>query len=462
MEKKYMIGLAAVMTLTLFIFLGVAITDSFKNGKTSSTTKTTNMEATVMAVEEDRLTVQDSNHIIYTFAIDGVQAEVGSNIQIEYTGSLDKNKDVQDSKIVNYKTSKVSVDENGISTDWLDKGIFSNYYTLAGKKLKEMTMDEKIAQLLLVRYPDTGAVEALKKYQFGGYVFFAKDFNGKIKEQVQGMMAELQDVSKISILTAVDEEGGSVVRISSNPNLRSEKFKSSKELYASGGFEAIKNDTIEKSNLLADLGINVNLAPVVDVSTNSSDYMYGRSFGQGTELTSTYAKTVIEASKGLGVSYTMKHFPGYGNNADTHYGGTTDQRTYDDIVKNDLPPFQAGIDAGGEAILVSHNTVTNIDASNPASLSPSVHNVLRNELGFTGIIMTDDLAMGAVSTIDDAVVKAILAGNDIIMVTDYEAAFNSIKKAVEDGTLDENLIEKNAFRILAWKYSKGLMYQNQK
>lgn len=460
MEKKYMIGLAAVMTLTLFIFLGVAITDSFKNRNVETETK--NMEATVMAVEKNRLTVQDSNHIIYTFAINGVQAEVGSNIQIEYTGSLDRNKDVQDGKIINYKTSKVSVDENGISTDWLDKGIFSNYYTLAGKKLKEMTLDEKIAQLLLVRYPDANAVEALKKYQFGGYVFFAKDFNGKIKEEVQGMMAELQDVSKIPILTAVDEEGGSVVRISSNPNLRSEKFKSSKELYASGGFDAIKQDTIEKSKLLSDLGVNVNLAPVVDVSTNSSDYMYGRAFGQGTDLTSTYAKTVIEASKGLGVSYTMKHFPGYGSNPDTHYTGTTDQRTYDDILKNDLPPFKAGIDAGGEAILVSHNTVTSIDASNPASLSPSVHNVLRNELGFTGIIMTDDLAMGAVSTIDNAVVKAILAGNDIIIVTDYEAAFNSIKKAVNDGTLDENIIEKNAFRIIAWKYSKGLMYQNQK
>ena len=455
-----MIGLAAVMTLTLFIFLGVAITDSFKNRNVETETK--NMEATVMAVEKNRLTVQDSNHIIYTFAINGVQAEVGSNIQIEYTGSLDRNKDVQDGKIINYKTSKVSVDENGISTDWLDKGIFSNYYTLAGKKLKEMTLDEKIAQLLLVRYPDANAVEALKKYQFGGYVFFAKDFNGKIKEEVQGMMAELQDVSKIPILTAVDEEGGSVVRISSNPNLRSEKFKSSKELYASGGFDAIKQDTIEKSKLLSDLGVNVNLAPVVDVSTNSSDYMYGRAFGQGTDLTSTYAKTVIEASKGLGVSYTMKHFPGYGSNPDTHYTGTTDQRTYDDILKNDLPPFKAGIDAGGEAILVSHNTVTSIDASNPASLSPSVHNVLRNELGFTGIIMTDDLAMGAVSTIDNAVVKAILAGNDIIIVTDYEAAFNSIKKAVNDGTLDENIIEKNAFRIIAWKYSKGLMYQNQK
>ena len=458
MEKKYILGLAAVMAFTLFVFLGVAISDSLK----TPAAKTKSMEATVMWVENDQVTVQDQNHIIYTFAINGVQADVGSNIQIEYTGSLNKNQNIQDGKVVSYQTSPVSVDEYGISTDWLDHGIFSNYYTLAGKKLKELTLDQKIAQLLLVRYPGTSAVEALKKYQFGGYVFFEKDFTGKLPEEVQGMMAELQDSVKVPILTAVDEEGGKVVRISSNPKLATEKFKSSKELYTSGGFDAIRQDTINKSNLLHNLGINLNLAPVVDVSTNSSDYMYDRAFGQGTDLTSTYAKTVIEASKGLGVSYTMKHFPGYGNNADTHVSGTTDTRTYDEILANDLPPFKAGIDAGGEAILVSHNTVNSIDASNPASLSPSVHNVLRNELGFTGIIMTDDLAMGAVSSIDNAVIKALLAGNDIIMVTDYEGAFNSIKKAVEDGSIDENLIEKNAFRILAWKYAKGLMYENQK
>jgi len=458
MEKKYILGLAAVMTLTLFVFLGVAISDSLK----PPLTKTKNMEATVMWVENDQVTVQDQNHIIYTFAIDGVHADVGSNIQIEYTGSLDKNKNLQDGKVIHYQTSPVSVDENGVSKDWLDGGIFSNYYTLAGKKVKELTLDEKIAQLLLVRYPGSSAVDALKKYQFGGYVFFENDFSGKIPEEVQGMMAELQDSVKIPILTAVDEEGGSVVRISSNPKLATEKFKSSQELYTSGGLDAIKQDTINKSNLLHNLGINLNLAPVVDVSTHSSDYIHARSFGQGTDLTSTYAKTVIEASKGLGVSYTMKHFPGYGDNSDTHTSGTTDRRTYDEILANDLPPFKAGIDAGGEAILVGHQTVNSIDASNPASLSPSVHNVLRNELGFTGIIMTDDLAMGAVSGIDDVAVKALLAGNDIIMVTDYEEAFNSIKRAVDNGSIDENLIEKNAFRIIAWKYAKGLMYENQK
>ena len=275
------------------------------------------------------------------------------------------------------------------------------------------------------------------------------------------MMKELQEVSKIPILTAVDEEGGAVVRVSSNPNLRSEKFKSSKELYQAGGLNKIKEDTIEKSDLLNSLGLNVNLAPVVDVSTNSTDYMYNRALGEDTATTSKFAETVIEASKGKGVSYTLKHFPGYGNNADTHNNAATDNRSLDDIKNNDLPPFRAGIDKGAEAVLVSHNTVNSIDSSNAASLSPSVHNLLRNELGFTGVIITDDLAMGAVSSIKDNAVKAVLAGNDLLITTDYDGSFTSIKDAISNGTVSESLIDRLAFRVLAWKYYKGLMFNNK-
>ena len=190
--------------------------------------------------------------------------------------------------------------------------------------------------------------------------------------------------------------------------------------------------------------------------------MYKRTLGENTELTSTYAKTVISVSKGLGVSYTLKHFPGYGNNSDTHTGQSIDNRSYDDIVKNDLPPFEAGINEGAEAVLVSHNTVTNIDSSNPASLSVDVHNLLRNKLGFTGIVISDDLAMGAVSSLDNVAVKAITAGNDLLITTDYEESFNDIKEAVNNKTIDEGLIDKLAFRVLAWKYYKGLIFENQK
>lgn len=337
-----------------------------------------------------------------------------------------------------------------------NKEIFGNYYQKANQKMKKMTLDEKIGQLFLVRFPEKNEKEILKKYQFGGYLFFAKDFKGKTKTQVVNRMKELQKVAKVPILTAVDEEGGTVVRVSSNYNLASSRFKSPMDLYKQGKFERIRQDTIKKSSVLSSLGINLNLAPVVDVSTSSKDYMYKRTLGKGTSLTSTYAKTVIAASKGTKVSYTLKHFPGYGNNVDTHTGKSIDKRTYRDIVKNDLPPFTAGIKAGAEAVLVSHNIVTSMDKNNPASLSSKVHKVLRNDLGFTGIIITDDLDMGAVSKDKNATVKAILAGNDLIITTDYKNSIESVKKAVKSGKISEKTINQAVSRILAWKYYKGL------
>lgn len=127
------------------------------------------------------------------------------------------------------------VKDNKIQSDfpkqWQDDGIFSNYYEQAYKKLQTLNLDEKIGQLLLVCYPNSNQIEELKKYQFGGYLFFEKDFKGKTQQQVKDMIQSLQKVSKIPILTAVDEEGGTVVRISSNKNLANSKFLSPMELY---------------------------------------------------------------------------------------------------------------------------------------------------------------------------------------------------------------------------------------
>lgn len=445
----------------ILVIMSIVSVVSFNNKDTVKTKNTKKMSATVMSLDDDNVTVLDGNSVIYKFNKKEMDASVGDNVVIEYTGVLDKNKCKQANKVISYKVKDVVTDENGIPKDYLDNGIFSDYYILAHNKLKKMSLDEKINQLLLVRYPDANGKEVLKDKQFGGYVFFARDFKDKTKDQVINMMKELQEVSKIPILTAVDEEGGTVVRVSSNPNLRSEKFKSSKELYQMGGLNKIKEDTIEKSDLLNSLGLNVNLAPVVDVSTNSTDYMYNRALGEDTATTSKFAETVIETSKGKGVSYTLKHFPGYGNNADTHNTTSTDNRSLDDIKNNDLPPFKAGIAKGAEAVLVSHNTVNSIDSTNAASLSPSVHNLLRNELGFTGVIITDDLAMGAVSSIKDNAVKAVLAGNDLLITTDYDGSFKSIKDAISNGTISESLVDRLAFRVLAWKYYKGLMFNNK-
>lgn len=454
MNKKIMTGMMGIITLIVGVFSFINIEKSEK--------EVNGLEAVVLSKDHTKLMLQDQNNIIYTLENSTLEAETGSNIFIEYTGLLDKNKELQVVSIVDYGTATVALTSGGFPTDWQDNGIFSNYYALAYQKVKKLSLEEKIAQILLVRYPENNALELLKVYPFGGYVFFEKDFKGKTKDQAKNMIANLQKVATIPILTAVDEEGGSVVRVSSNPNLADSKFESPSSLYQSGGFDRITKDTITKSTILKELGLNLNLAPVVDVVTDPNAYMYNRSLGQGTELTATYAKTVIQASKGTGVSYTLKHFPGYGNNADTHTGSATDNRTYDDILNEDLPPFETGVAAGAEAVLVSHNIVSSIDANNPASLSPSIHNLLRNHLDFTGIIMTDDLSMGATSNIDNAAVKAILAGNDLIITTDYKTDMTEIKQAIQKGTISETTIDKLAMRVIAWKYYKGLLFENQK
>lgn len=337
------------------------------------------------------------------------------------------------------------------------KEIFAKYMDEAKEKMETLTLDEKIGQLFLVRYPGTIASEELAKYHFGGLLLFEKDFKDKTEEEVKTEIANLQNQVKIKLLIGVDEEGGTVVRVSSNKNLANERFKSPMELYKAGGFDLIKEDTIQKSNLLYNLGINLNLAPVVDISTNSNDYIYQRTLGEGAENTSIYAKTVIEASKDGKVSYVLKHFPGYGNNLDTHTGISVDNRSYDEIINHDLLPFKEGIEAGAEAVLVNHNIVKSIDGENPASLSKEIHRILREELGFTGIIITDDLEMKAIKDDVNATKKAILAGNDIMIVTDYKISIEAVKNAINAGEITEDIINDRVQRILAWKYYKNLV-----
>lgn len=344
---------------------------------------------------------------------------------------------------------------------------FSIYMEKAEEKLKELTEDEVIAQLFLVGTHTTSDFEKLKEKQFGGYLFFADFFKDKTESQIKSEINKFNEASKLPLLIAVDEEGGRVVRVSSNSKLINEPFKYSSEIYKNGGFEGIREDTINKSKFLSNLGINLNLAPVVDICEKETDYMYKRSFKQGKELTSTFAKTVIQASKGSNVSYALKHFPGYGNNVDTHKTTSTDERTYDDIYNNDLEPFRVGIEEGAEAILISHNIVTSIDSQNPASLSPKIHKLLREDLKFEGIIITDAMNMGAIVneySSEEAIINAISAGNDIIIVTinkaskeNYDDIIKTVKNGIKDGKITKEDVYTKAKNIIAWKYYKGML-----
>lgn len=325
--------------------------------------------------------------------------------------------------------------------------------------LDNMTIPEKVGQMFMVRVPKENADKRVSEYHLGGYIMFGRDFDNKTKEEVMGNIASWQSAADIPMLIGVDEEGGTVNRISTNTEFRSEPFKSSQELYKEGGFDLIYEDTINKANFLKDLGINVNFAPVVDVSTNPDDYIYKRSFGKNANLTSEYASTVVTAMKESNIASVLKHFPGYGNNTDTHTGIAIDNRTLETFKESDFLPFEAGIKAGANMVLVSHNIVTNMDSNNPASLSTRVHEILRNDLGFAGVIITDDLYMDAISKNYDSsvAVLAILAGNDLICTTDFESQIPEVIAAVEDGTISIDRINESVRRILELKLELNLI-----
>ncbi len=332
--------------------------------------------------------------------------------------------------------------------------LFAEGYPEAQELLENMTLEEKVAQVFLFRCPSEDALAAVQTYQPGGFMLFAKDFDGKTAEQIRTELESYQQASKIPMFLAVDEEGGTVVRVSRNANLAPKPFQSPQQVFQSGGMQAIVDDTVQKTQLLQSLGLNVNLAPVADVSTNPSDFMYARTFGQGAAETADYVKNSVATYNQQRMACALKHFPGYGNNVDTHTGIAVDHRPYETFMESDFLPFAAGIEEGAPMVLVSHNIVNCMDSEHPASLSPEVHRVLREDLGFTGLILTDDLSMEAIPAYtggENPCAAAINAGNDLLLSSDLQADYNALLAAVQDGTVTEERLDESVLRILAMK-----------
>ncbi|MGN6713163.1 glycoside hydrolase family 3 N-terminal domain-containing protein [Anaerocolumna jejuensis] len=335
-----------------------------------------------------------------------------------------------------------------------------SYETRATELVSDMTLAEKVGQMFFVRLRKDSGRKDVTDYHLGGYILFGDDFKNETSTGIKKLLNSYQEASSIPMLIGVDEEGGTVNRLSKYPAFRSTPFESPMDLYKNGGFEAIQADTKEKAELLLGLGINVNLAPVGDVSTNPGDFIYKRSFGKDAEATSNYVRTVVLEMKQDKIGSVLKHFPGYGSNVDTHTGIATDTRKYDQFVKNDFLPFQAGIEAGADSILVSHNIVTSMDKDHPASLSPDVHDIIRDTLGFEGVIMTDDLSMDAIkdyTSNEKAAVLAIKAGNDLLIASDFDTQIPAVLDALKKGTLNEESIDASVIRILVWKLKLGLL-----
>ena len=331
-------------------------------------------------------------------------------------------------------------------------------------RLASMTLAEKVGQLFFLRCPSSGAEAAVAQYHLGGILLFTQDYkdasgNWLTQDAFAEKLAALQDAAEsdtgIPLLIGSDEEGGTVTRASRNPNLFPSKFPSPQSLFETVGLEGLLADTQQYNSRLHSLGITVNFAPVCDVSTNPKDFIYERSFGQNAQTTADYIAQVVAAMCDAGIASVLKHFPGYGSNADTHTGIAVDERPYEQFLAEDYLPFAAGIGAGAPFVLVSHNIVTCLDSSYPASLSAAWHEQLRSHLGFEGVILTDDLDMGAVKAYADGgniAVLALQAGNDMIVCSDL-TQIGAVIAAVQDGTLSEKTIDSACRRVLAAKQS---------
>ena len=339
---------------------------------------------------------------------------------------------------------------------------------------KEMSLKNKIGQLFMVSVYQLDEAEsknqtsvtsnmkkALKKYPAGGIVMFAKNIH--TREQTKKMIKDLQKASYVPLFMAVDEECGIVSRVASNKNMGMTAYPSAQEVGKTYSDKQIAQMGATQGKELKELGFNMNLAPVADVLTNHNNTEIGdRSFGTDCKKVANIVSILIKNMQKQQISATLKHFPGSGETGgDTHRGSTETYQTIENLRDNDFKPFRSGIKAGVDAVMVSHLMLSNVtDEKEPSSLSSRVvSDILRDELEYDGIIMTDAMNMKAITDNYDsgeAAIKAIKAGVDlIVMPDDYKKAYNAVYKAIKSGKIKESRIDKSVRRIIYAKLKRG-------
>ena len=340
-----------------------------------------------------------------------------------------------------------------------EPGLLEPYRADAEAILALMDIEQKVWGVFLTSIPKGADTTAyINSHPAAGYLLFKWDFDGLSKEDVIARNA-LLSARPIPPLIAIDEEGGSIVRASGYKALREEPFPSPAALWERGA-GTVYLDGVEKGQFLSELGMNLCLAPVADVSEDPADYIYSRTIGEDADETAVYVSAAVSGLQDGGVGSVMKHFPGYGGNLDTHYGLSVDDRSLSELEERDLQPFISGIGIGGGAVMLSHNIVTALDPESPASLSPAVVDYLTDELDFSGLIMTDDLTMDAIELFpgeDAPSVAALKAGVDLICHLTAEDGVKDVLDALEAGTLTEETVDEACLQVLAYKLWLGVI-----
>lgn len=341
--------------------------------------------------------------------------------------------------------------------------------SLVDETLAGMTLHEKVCQMMFVTPEElTGedgvtvagdaTRQALENYPVGGIVYFAKNLESQ--DQVKEMIDNSQKYSSIGLFVATDEEGGVVNRLMDTVGTT---YIGSMYYYKDDGDETAYENAYTIANDMSALGFNLDFAPVADVWSNPDNTVIGEraysdDYAQAAELVGNAVKGFNDG----GVMCTLKHFPGHGDTAeDSHYSSAYVHRTKEEIMADEMQPFRSGIEAGAEFVMVGHLIVPDIDEV-PATLSYKIATgILRDELKFEGVVITDSFEMESIAdnySVDDAVVMSVKAGMDMILQPkDMASAVNSIEQAVADGELSEDRIDESVRRILTLKESHGLL-----
>ncbi len=335
--------------------------------------------------------------------------------------------------------------------------------------LESMTLREKLCQLMMVQpaaltgsatvlTADDALAQALTDLPVGGLLLDKSNMTDA--QQLSALTAKVQELSAIPLLLACDEEGGRVNRLMSTVGTT---WVDAMLTYEDAGLRTAYENAMTIAADLVNFGLNLDLAPVADVWSNPANTVIGdRAYSTDFALAADLVASAVEGFHAGGVACTLKHFPGHGDtSADSHYGSVYVEKTLDELRENELLPFRAGIAAGADAVMLGHLIVSDVSDEPVLFSHELVTGLLRQEMGFEGVIMTDSLQMQAMTdhyTSGEIAVRAIRAGVDLLLCpADPVEAVAALEQAVAEGAITEDRIDESVLRILTLKANYGLL-----
>lgn len=341
--------------------------------------------------------------------------------------------------------------------------------------LSSMTLEEKVGQIMLVFFEGASMSENLRKFiseiKVGGVILYSSRNNIESVEQVAHLNEEIQRRALVSgsrpLFIAIDQEGGLIARIREGVT----PFPGNMALGAAGDPSLAGRVASVMGEELASLGINMNFAPVVDVNNNPMNPIIGvRSFGSDPRRVARLGAAMISAFLEKSVFPSAKHFPGHGDTeVDSHSGLPIINVSKDRLNAVEFPPFKAAVDAGVPMIMTAHVLVPSLDERNPATLSPAILGMVRSELNFKGLIITDSMGMAALKkerTMEEAAIEALNAGADILLFgadkgheeTEHFGMYEALLQACRKGEISPSRLDDAVRKILEAKEALGLLH----